>query len=539
MRRFAEIAGAVASTSSRNEKIRLLSEYLRSLPPEEAALAAVFFTGRPFPRAEETVTAAGGALLWQAVADLCGAPPEVMGETYLKYGDLGDAAAELLAGRPPGPGLSLEQAAAAFRRLARARTQAAKLSLLTELLAADTPQVARYLIKILTGDLRIGLKESLVEEAVAAAFGRSPDEVRRANMLTGDIAETVRLAASDALASARLRLLRPVGFMLASAAECAGDLAAAFPAGAFVEDKYDGVRAQAHKEGPVVKLFSRTLDELVEFPELLRPLASLPGEWVLDGEVVAWRDDRPLPFTELQQRLGRKEADLFLPLEIPVRFIAFDILHRDGQTLLDRPFEHRRLILEDLLSAAPDGVHLAPLRHASGAAAFEREFEAALARGNEGIMAKAPGSPYTPGRRGRHWLKLKRPMATLDVVVTAVEYGHGKRRGLLSDYTFAVRDGTRLRNIGKAYSGLTDEEIRRLTDYFLEHTVEDQGFRRVVEPTVVLEVAFNNIQRSRRHDSGYALRFPRIVRLRPDKPPHEIDTLERVEQLYRSQSART
>jgi DNA ligase-1 len=536
MRRFADIADAVAATSSRTEKIRLLSEYLRSLPPEDAPLAALFFTGRPFPRSEETVTSAGGALLWQAVAALSGASPEVMAETYRNYGDLGDAAAELLAARPPGPGLSLPQAAAAFRRLARERTQAAKLALLVELLAAGTPRVARYLIKILTGDLRIGLKESLVEEAIAAAFGRPPHEVRRANMLTGDIAETVRLAAAGALAAARLRLLRPVGFMLAASAESAGDLAAAFRSGAFVEDKYDGIRAQAHKQGAVVKLFSRTLDELVEFPELLPSLASLPGEWVLDGEIVAWRQDRPLPFTELQQRLGRKHAGLFLPLEIPVRFIAFDILYRDGELLLDRPFEHRRLLLEDLLSAAAANVGLAALRHASGAAAFEREFAAALARGNEGIMAKAPGAPYTPGRRGRHWLKLKRPMATLDVVVTAVEYGHGRRRGLLSDYTFAVRDGARLRNIGKAYSGLTDEEIRRLTDYFLEHTVEDQGFRRIVEPTVVLEVAFNHIQRSRRHDSGYALRFPRIVRLRPDKLPQDIDTLDRVAQLYRSQT---
>ncbi len=535
MQRFADVADAAASTAGKNEKVRLLSEYLRALPPEDAALAAVFFTGRPLPRSEQTVTAAGAALLWQAVAALSGAPPEVMAETYRKYGDLGDAAAELLAARPSGPGLSLRQAAAAFRRLARERTQAAKLALLSELLAADTPQVARYLIKILTGELRIGLKENLVEEAVAAAFGRPPDEVRRANMLTGDIAETVRLAASGDIASACLRLLRPVGFMLAGAAQGAGDLAAAFPSGAFVEDKYDGVRAQAHKHGAVVRLFSRTLDELAEFSELLPALASLPGEWVLDGEIVAWRDDRPLPFTELQQRLGRKQSGLFLPVEIPVRFIAFDILYRDGQPLLDRPFEHRRLILEDLLSAAPAGVHLAPLRHASDTAAFEREFEAALARGNEGILAKAPGAPYTPGRRGRHWLKLKRPMATLDVVVTAVEYGHGKRRGLLSDYTFAVRDGAELRTIGKAYSGLTDEEIRRLTEYFLEHTVEDQGFRRLVEPTVVLEVAFNNIQRSRRHDSGYALRFPRIVRRRPDKPPQDIDTLDRVEQLYRSQ----
>ena len=158
-----------------------------------------------------------------------------------------------------------------------------------------------------------------------------------------------------------------------------------------------------------------------------------------------------------------------------------------------------------------------------------------MTNGNEGLLAKSPESPYVPGRRGQFWVKLKRPLATLDVVVTTAEYGHGKRRGLLSDYTFAVRDGAKLLNVGKAYSGLTDVEIRELTEYFLAHTMEDHGFTRRVDPQIVLEVAFNNVQRSNRHDSGFALRFPRIVRLRPDKPPSEIDTLDRVREIFASQ----
>jgi DNA ligase-1 len=172
----------------------------------------------------------------------------------------------------------------------------------------------------------------------------------------------------------------------------------------------------------------------------------------------------------------------------------------------------------------------------SNAEEIEDAFQLALANGNEGLLAKGPESPYVPGRRGQFWFKLKRPLATLDVVVTAAEYGHGKRRGLLSDYTFAVRDETRLLNIGKAYSGVTDVEIRNLTEFFLAHTIEDQGFRRRVEPQIVLEVAFNNIQRSERHDSGYALRFPRIIRLRPDKPASEIDTIARVREIFAKQN---
>ncbi len=537
MRRFAEACQAVAATTKKNEKVRLVGDYLRSLPVEEAAIAALFLTGRAFPRMEETVLAVGGSLLWGAVGRLSGLPSDQMEAVYRQHGDLGDMTAELLTGKAAASGLSLREVAAAFQELARRRGPTQKLPALEELLGRADALEAKYIVKIITGDLRIGLKESLVEEAIAYAFGKPLAEVQRANMLAGDIGVTLRLAAGGQLAEARLRLFHPLGFMLASAADTAAEAMEYFPAGAVVEDKYDGVRAHAHKRDRQVKLFSRTLDEIVEFPELLAPLAALPGEFVLDGEVVAWRDGRSLPFTDLQKRLGRKQPGLWLQQEIPVTLLAFDLLYCDGELLLDLPLTERRKRLESLLRGVSNAaVQLAPSAVCSSPEDLERSFEAALARGNEGLMAKAPDSPYTPGRRGRFWMKLKRPLATLDVVVVAVEYGHGKRRGLLSDYTFAVRDGGALATIGKAYSGLTDEEIHRLTEFFREHTTEDQGFRRVVEPTVVLEVAFNNIQRSKRHDGGYALRFPRIVRLRPDKPVGEIDTLERVQELYQRQT---
>jgi len=354
--------------------------------------------------------------------------------------------------------------------------------------------------------------------------------------LTGDIGATLRLAGTGTLARASLRLFHPIGFMLASPADTPEELVGSFPQGALVEDKYDGIRAQAHKSADRVRLFSRTLDEIVEFSELATPLKAPPGEFILDGEIVGWGNGRPLPFTQLQQRLGRKQPELFLPLEIPVSYVAFDLLYQDQEVLLDWPLTERRRRLGALLMNAPTpAIQLAGQLLCASPEELQRAFDAALERGNEGIMAKAPDSAYRPGRRGRSWLKLKRPMATLDVVVTAVEYGHGKRRGLLSDYTFAVRAGKQLVNIGKAYSGLTDAEIVRFTEYFKQHTLEDQGFRRTVEPTVVLEVAFNNIQRSARHESGFALRFPRIVRLRPDKSVADIDEIDRVKELYERQ----
>ncbi|HEX2714077.1 MAG TPA: ATP-dependent DNA ligase [Candidatus Acidoferrales bacterium] len=538
MHRFAETCEAVAATTKKNEKVRLVGDYLRSLPLDDAAYAAVFFTGRAFPLFEENVLAVGGALIWQAVGRLTALDPDHMSQIYRKHGDLGSMVEEALQGRSAADGVSLTDLAAAFEEVSARRGPAEKLVVLEELLQRAEPMVAKYIVKIITGDLRIGLKESLVEEAIARAFGQPLEQVRRANMLTGDIGATLRLAAAKELAAAHLKLFHPIGFMLASPAETPAELFENFPAGMLVEDKYDGIRAQAHKRGQKVKLFSRTLDEIVEFPELLEPLGALPGEFILDGEVLAWRDARPLPFTELQKRLGRKQPEQWLLEKTPVRFVAFDLLYRDNELLLDAPLVERRKCLEQLLAGREEQhIGLAAVQRCGSAVEVQQSFEAALRRGNEGIMAKAPDSPYTTGRRGRFWLKLKQPLATLDVVVTAVEYGHGKRRGLLSDYTFAVRDADRLVNIGKAYSGLTDEEIRRFTGYFLQHTIEDQGFRRRVEPTVVLEVAFNNIQRSARHESGYALRFPRIVRLRTDKPADEVDTLERVKQLHDKQVA--
>jgi DNA ligase-1 len=421
----------------------------------------------------------------------------------------------------------------------------------------------------MTGDLRIGLKESLVEEAIARAYGGTLAEVQRANMLVGDIGETVRLAALGALGEAKMRMFHPLGFMLASPVESAEEGLSYFEQ-ASVEDKYDGIRAQAHVSEGEVRFFSRTRDEITEsFPELPDVLAGLPHDAILDGEILAWSYSeegagRALPFSALQQRLGRKKVSEELLRRVPVVYLVFDVLYAGGELLLERPLSERMRVLDELLGAERRTHHgdiesrrkpgtqgrlvfgdedttsavclmRAPSAQASKPEELEELFTAAQARGNEGLMIKDLASSYTPGRRGKSWLKMKRELATLDVVVTAVEYGHGKRIGVLSDYTFAVWDGDRLVNIGKAYSGLTDAEIAEMTQWFLAHTVDDQGFRREVEPQIVLEVAFNNIMRSERHESGYALRFPRIVRLRPDKSAAEADTIETVEEIYRRQ----
>ena len=542
MQRFAATCEAVAATTKKTEKVRLVADYLGSLPVEDAARAAIFFTARPFPRCEERTLDVGGAQLWQTVAQLSGADEPTMDRVYRQHGDLGSMTAELLASRSPEPPpLRLGDVADAFEELSRARGPTQKLPRLEALLRRARPIEAKYIVKIITGDLRIGLRENLVEEAVAAAYDVSLETVRRAAMLSGDIGLTVHLAVEGQLDQVRLRLFHPIDFMLASPAESAAEAMDYFSDGALVEDKYDGIRAQAHKQGSQVRLFSRTLADITaQYPELLPALAVFPGSFVVDGEVVGWREGRALPFNELQKRLGRKQPDPALLEDVPVALMAFDLLYRDDHLLLDTPLAERRAELSGLVGSAT-GVHvqLAPVEVCTSAAQLQQAFEAAQARGNEGVMVKTPASLYLPGRRGKQWLKLKQALATLDVVVTAVEYGHGKRRGLLSDYTFAVRDGDRLLEIGKAYSGLTYAEIQQMTEYFKQHVLADEGFRLVVEPQVVVEVAFNNIQRSRRHAGGYALRFPRIVRLRPDKDAGQIDTLARVQELFARQAKGT
>jgi DNA ligase 1 len=536
MQRFAQTCNAVAATTKKTEKIRLVSSLLQSLPIEDAVRAAIFLTGRPFPRWDERVLGVGGRLLARLIGELAATTGEDIGSVYRKHGDLGDMAEELLAERAAAPGVSFAEVANVFSELAAARGQANKTELVRGLLAKAKPGEVKYIVKIMTGDLRIGLRESLVEEAIAKAYERPVASVRRANMLLGDIGETLQCAFRNELETVRFRLFHPIDFMLATPAETASEIFKNAPESMLVEEKYDGIRAQAHKSGSRVKIFSRTLDEVVEFPELRDPLAAVPGDFIVDGEILAWHDSQPLPFTQLQQRLGRKNPSLLLIEEIPVKFVLFDLLYHDGELLLDQALTERRRRLKQLLASAQSKYfQLAPEKMCETREALEGAFRASLAAGHEGIVAKAPDSLYTPGRRGRFWFKLKEPFATLDVVVTAVEYGHGKRHGVLSDYTFAVREGDRLLNVGKAYSGLTDAEIREFTGYFLQHTVEDEGYRRIVEPQIVLEVAFNNIQRSNRHESGFALRFPRILRIRHDKRPDQIDTLERVRELYEKQ----
>lgn len=533
--RFARAADCVASTASKLEKIRVLKDFFSSLPVEAAALAAVYLTGRAFPQVDARTLNTGVALIRRAVVAAAGATEGDFRAAYGRHRDTGETVEALLAGKfPGGKPVTLPELNVTFGELAAGRGPMEKMDILHRLLTRLTALEAKYAVKIITGDLRIGLKEGLVEEGIATVTGKTLDDIREANLLSGDLGKVYRAAEADQLSTIELQPFHPLQFMLASPEPTAEAIIARLAPPIWLEEKYDGIRCQLHKVGNRVELFSRDLHRITaQFPDLAGSAAGLAGDFIADGELLAWRDGRALPFAELQKRLGRKGDDLFLGAEIPVSLSLYDLLWLGGKILLKEPLSERRRQLEGVIPAKLDKLHVAPITRAVSAIEIEAAFLRARERGNEGLMAKDPASFYTPGRRGQAWLKLKKAYATLDVVVVAVEYGHGKRREVLSDYTFAIRDaaGDRLLTVGKAYSGLTDVEIARLTTHFLDHTTEIRGRLRMVRPDTVLEIAFDSIQPSTRHQSGYALRFPRIARIRTDKTPAEIDTLDTCRKL--------
>lgn len=530
---FARAAAAVGSTPATLEKVRILAAYLRTLDVDDLRRAAVYMSGRAFSPSQRRTLGLGWSTVSKVVTSISRRDENDLARLFRSHTDLGDWAGAALDMRTQPAPVSLAEIEAALESIRTARG-AAKAAPLEQMLRQLEPEAARFFVKIIAGELRIGLSEGLVEAAIAEAFSVPITQVKRVHLVTGDIGETAVRCKLGRLESTKLTLFQPVRFMLASPVETSAEAFERMGAEAvWTEEKYDGVRCQLHREGDRIELFSRDLKETtVAFPELTENAAAIGHDVLFDGEVLAHRDGRVLRFFELQRRLGRKKVDEALRAAVPVVLVIFDLLWLDGRVLLDEPLSARRALLESLGLEHP--YLLARMEEARRPEHLDRIFTETRERGNEGLMVKDPLSPYTPGRRGLAWLKLKRPLATLDVVVTAVEWGHGKRQGVLSDYTFAVRDteSGRLVNVGKAYSGLTDAEIATMTRRFLEITVEDRGHLRAVRPEVVLEVAFDSIQHSGRHMSGYALRFPRIVRIRDDKPVEDIDTLERVANLY-------
>lgn len=553
MRGVAEGLFTSEGTRARTAKVAALARALAEVAARDRSrlpFAARFLTGVMLPVDDERTLGAGGALVFEAAVAVTGMPAAELGARARKAGDLGTAIGEaveasLAEGRPAPAGLRLDDAETLALALAETGSRAEKLRALSTALATCSPLEARYLSRAILGEMRVGAKEGIVEDAIAKAFGRPLADVRRAAGLVADVGELARLAADDRLGDARVVVGRPLGFMLATPIETARGAALGVPHA--VEDKIDGIRAQAHVSEAGVHLFARGKGPVTTaFPDVARPLAEaaragLPAA-ILDGEIVVMTPEgRPRPFSALQPRLKKTEPDERLIREHPVRYVVYDLLFEGDESLLPLPFLERRARLvrwASRLSAPGSPVVLHDSRPLLSDDAQEAEFDAARARGFEGLVLKRLDAPYAAGVRGFAWLKVKKALATLDVVVIAAERGHGKRAGVLSDYTFAVRGDEGLLTVGKAYSGLTDVEIRAMTERLeaIAAGEEQHGYLRV-RPEIVLEVAFDGLQRSDRHSSGFALRFPRIARIRDDKKAGEADTLDAVRALWEAQLA--
>jgi len=547
---FANACDDIANRPAKSAKIERLAEYFRALADDDLRAAARFVSGNPLAAHDDRKLAIGGRTLLAAAEHTWGVDPTLVSLAYRESGDLGEALARV-AREPAAPGLFAETLtpasfAALLDDLASTSGKAAgkRREGVCEraFRAAREPREVAYVVKILTGELRIGLREGLVLDAIAKAFDVPAAIVRRAAMAAGDVGAVALAARAGAgeLEAIAIRYGAPIGFMLATPLAFGSSYRELAAGTWLVEDKFDGIRAQAHVRGGTVRLFSRTFSEISRsFPEVAAAFAACPHDAIFDGEIVARRGETILPFRYLQPRLQRVDPDPQMLADLPARFVAFDLLAAGDRFLLDEPLVERRAEVSALV-ARSDALVVAPwhtLEPDASPESIAELFDGARRRGNEGLMLKRTDAPYVPGRRGKWWLKLKRELSTLDVVVVGVEWGHGKRKSVLSDYTFAVRrsDGEdELLTIGKAYSGLTDAEIAELTPWFLEHQTGTAGRRLIVKPEIVLEVAFDVIQKSTLHASGYSLRFPRIVRLRFDKRSSEIDTLEAVERIYRT-----
>lgn len=530
MRRLAATLDAVKATRSRKEKVALLGELLATLDADELVSAARVIVAEPLAVGDERSLGVGWALLLDATSAASGRSEHELMLGTRTAGDFGEALEPLW---PTGrTGVPLRRVATLFEAIASTTDRADKLKLLVDTLREATGAETKYLVKALLGELRIGVQRSTFDDALATAFTLDPKAVRSASALTPDPGALALLAKRGALGEAALSVGKVIAFMLATPTEAVKEPIDA--ANTIVEDKLDGVRVQAHVSRAGVTLFARgTGDVTASFPEVVQALRTLKRTVVMDGEVIAvTRDGGPRPFQALQARLGRVAPDESAMRETPVVFVAFDLLF-DEAPLLQRPWTERRARLEAL------GVSVnayAPLDvNQPVEAQLEARFTAARHRGHEGLMLKRIDAPYEAGRRGSAWRKVKRALATLDVVITRAERGHGKRAGVLSDYTFAVWRGAALVDIGKAYSGLTDLEIAALTTRLEGLTVGHAGRQLIVKPEIVLEVAFDGLQPSTRHESGFALRFPRIARLRDDKTPAEADRLETVRALFEAQ----
>ena len=536
---FARICERLEGIPGRLDMIEEVAAVLPRLGDDELPVFVRFVMGRVFPDWSTKKLGVGPNLLYDAVAYVVGTKRETVREAINAIGDAGRAVEDLLARKEQTSffvqELDLVDVYREFGRMAAAggqRSQREKLRVAQGLFGNARPLEGRYLTRLMLEELRIGMGEGNVRDAVARAFDIDVRLVEHAHQAMNDLGEVALLARRDpgALARVTIEPFRPVKMMLAQAGTIAGQLTDHGEVA--VEYKYDGSRFQFHKQGDVCRIYSRRLEEVTEsLPDIARQLQEATDhDVILDGEAVAVRDGRPMPFQYVIRRFRRKHKVDAMMEKIELVPRVFDILYLDGETLMDRPLGERRTILEEVL-----GAHVAEQFRVGDAAAAEAIYADALALGHEGVMVKVLDSPYTPGVRGRLWVKVKPGVETLDLAVVGAEWGEGRRAKMFGSFLLAVQDQGRLLPVGKVATGITDETLAELYTLFKDSVIARSGKEVTLEPAVVFEVGYSEIQTSPNYESGYALRFPRFVRVREDKSVDEVETLDTLAERYGGQ----
>ncbi|HQE71057.1 MAG TPA: ATP-dependent DNA ligase [Methanothrix soehngenii] len=546
---FAELCQRVEGVSGSLEKVDLVAAFLKNLDDDELAVASGFIMGDLFSPSLDLVMGVGPSILYEAMARACGCSTERISDMLRATGDPGLVASAAVDKKKPigfaafikDEPLSIKEVYQRLVAVARASgkgSQDAKVKNLQYLFSQATPLEAQYIARLAIEDMRIGIGEGGVRDAIAQAFSQDASKVERAYNLTNDIGLVAVNARKGTLADLNVLINHPIKMMLAQVGE--GISASMQELGsAAIEWKYDGARVQIHKDGKRVRIFSRRLEDVTRsLPEIVRLAQEVRADKaILDGEVVAiGKDSRPLAFQEILKRFRRKYNVEKQAKETPLHLFLFDLIYLDGQSTVDLPLTRRRELLEGIA----DPSILADQVISDSVQKAEEIYHQALEKGHEGLILKNSMSVYAPGKRGKNWLKIKPVMETLDLAVIGAKWGEGRRASFLGSYRLACLDEatSKLLDIGWVATGLTDEALAELTELFRELILVQNGMEVELKPAVIFEVAYEEIQKSQSYSSGYALRFPRLVRVRDDKSLEEADSLERVESLYRVQRGR-
>lgn len=547
---LAELCEKLEATDKRLFMVSLVSEFLSSLELEEMEPAASMILGRPFPKWREQTLDASWATLSKIIKRITKADWQVFTEAFGKTGDVGSATKILFQSSKLGKQSMLFERKLTVMEVRRCLQAVAdsegpgsrekKERLIESLLGLASPLEAKYLVKIFIGEMRTGFYEGLMEQAIAKGFQIPLAKVQKASMILGDVGRVAAIAkryGEEGLLKIGFKVFRPVKLMLAQTASDVDEALREHGGKTVFEHKLDGARVQIHKLGNDVKIFSRRLtDVTASLPEIVELVGkNVKGkEAILEGEVIAVDDKGdPIPFQHLMRRFKRVHSIEDIAEKIPVKLYLFDILYLNGESLISFPYTRRRKVLAENVGK----ISLTKQLITDDVEEAERFLKESINEGHEGLVAKKVDSEYTPGIRGKRWLKVKTVLEPLDLVIVAAEYGYGRRHEWLSDYYLAARDAKteEFLMVGKTFKGLTDAEFIEMTERLKELTIKKEGRRVVVIPEMVVEVLYNEIQKSQKYKCGMALRFARINRIREDKTPEEADTIQKVREIYEEQ----